>query len=68
MATLKKNGNKYLTFGSTDENKELLKKYIKLWDEIKYLIQTINAGKSGEYWKDFMKTKSNSDDDLPLNK
>ena len=44
-----KNGNKYLTFGSTDENKELLKKYIKLWDEIKYLIQTINAGKSGEY-------------------
>ena len=63
-----KNGNKYLTFASTDENKEVLKKYTKLWDEIKYLIKTIHAGKSGEYGKDFMKIKSNSDDDLPLNK
>ena len=28
------NGNKYLSFGSTNKNKEVLKKYIKLWDEI----------------------------------
>ena len=30
-----KNGNKYLNFGSTDKNKELLIKYTKLWDGIK---------------------------------
>ena len=39
-----------------------------LWDEIKYHIQTINAGKFGDYEKNYMKIKFNSDDDLPLNK
>ena len=34
-----KNGNKYLTFASTDKNKEVLKKYTELWDEIKNLIE-----------------------------
>ena len=62
------NGNKYLTFASTDKNKKVLEKYTKLWDEIKYHIQTINAGNSLEYDKDYMKIKFNSDDDLPLNK
>ena len=28
----------------------------------------MNNGKSGEYGKDYMKIKFNSDDDLPLNK
>ena len=37
------NGNKYLTFASTEKNKEVLEKYTKLWDEIKYHIQTINT-------------------------
>ena len=46
----------------------MLEKYTKLWDKIKYLIKTINRGKSGEYEKDFMKIKFSSDDDLPLNK
>ena len=32
----KNNGNKYLTFPSTDKNKKVLEKYEKLWDEIKY--------------------------------
>ena len=32
-------GNKYLVFASTDENKELLKKYIELWGGIKNLIK-----------------------------
>ena len=45
------NGNKYLTFASTDKNRKVLEKYTKLWDEIKYHIHTINAGKSGEYNK-----------------
>ena len=44
-----KNGNKYLTFASTDENKEVLKKYTEFWNEIKYLIKTVNGGKSGEH-------------------
>ena len=62
------NGNTYLTFASTDKTKKVLEKYTKLWDEIKYHIQTINADKSGEYDKDYMKIKFNSDDVLPLNK
>ena len=48
--------------------KKVLEKYTKLWDEIKYHIQIIGAGKSGEYDKDYTKIKFNSDDDLPLNK
>ena len=62
------NGTKYLTFASTDKNKKVLEKYTKLWDEIKYHIQTTNSGRSGEYKKDYMRIKFNSDDDLPLNK
>ena len=62
------NGNKYLTFASTDKNQKVVEKYTKLWDEIKYHIQTINADNSGEYEKDYMKIKLNSDDNLPLNK
>ena len=50
-------GNKYLTFASTDKNKKVFEKYTKLWDEIKYQIQTINAGKSGEYERDYTKIK-----------
>ena len=37
-------------------------------DEIEYHIQTINASKSGEYEKDYMRIKFNSDDNPPLNK
>ena len=29
------NGNKYLTFASTDKNKNVLEKYTQLWNEIK---------------------------------
>ena len=63
-----KNGNKYLTFASTDKKKEVLTKYTKLWNEIKYLIKTINGGEAGQYEEDFIKIKFNSDDNLPLNK
>ena len=61
------NGNKYLTLVSTDKNKEVLTKYTELWDGIKNSIEKIN-NKSGEYGKDFMKIKFNSDDSLPFNK
>ena len=61
------NRNKYLTFASTEKNKEALKKYRELWNGIKYLIEC-NFIKAGEYEKDFMKIKFNSDVNLPLNK
>ena len=64
----KNNGNKYLVFDSTDENKEVLKKYTELWNGIKNEIETINGGKKGEYGKDFMKIKLETDDNLSLNK
>ena len=66
--TEEKNENKYLVFDSTDENKELLKKYADFWDGIKNEIKTINGGKENDYGKDYKKIKFNSDDDLPLNK
>ena len=40
-----KHGSKYLVFDSTDENKEVLKKYTELWNGIKNEIETINGGK-----------------------
>ena len=46
----------------------MLKKYTELCDGIKNEIEIINGGKAGEYGKDFMKIKFDSDDDLPLNK
>ena len=57
-----------MPFALTDNNKEVLKKYIKLWDEVKYHIQAINDDEFGEYGKDHMKIKFYSDDNLPLNK
>ena len=51
-----KNGNKYLIFDdSVNKNKELLKKYPNIWDEIKNEIKTINGGKENDYGKDCMK-------------
>ena len=41
---------------------------VQSWNEIKHHIQTINACKSGEYDKDYMKIKFSSDGNLPLNK
>ena len=61
------NWNKYLTLVSTDKNREVLTKYTELWYRIKNSIEKMN-NKSGEYGKDFMKIKFNSDDSLPLNK
>ena len=59
--------NKYLIFDSTDENKELLKKYNDVWNGIKIKIEEISSGEC-DYEKDYMEIKSNSDDNLPLNK
>ena len=59
--------NKCLIFDSTDENKELLKKYNAAWNGIKNKIEVVSSGEC-DYEKDYMKIKFNSDDDLPLNK
>ena len=60
-----KGRDKYLAFGSTDENKALLKKYV--FNEIRDEITEVNSNKC-DYEQDYMKIKFNSDDDLPLNK
>ena len=62
-----KSVNKYLIFDSTDENKELLKKYNDVWNGIKNKIEEVSSGEC-DYEKDYMKIKFNSDDNLPLNK
>ena len=59
--------NKYLVFDSTDENKELIKKYNDVFNGIRNKIKKI-SGDECDYEKDYMKIKFNSDDDLPLNK
>ena len=63
----KRRGNKYLNIAFIDSNNEVLKKYTEVWSGIKDQIEKINNGKLEEYQKDYMKIKSNSDDNLPLN-
>ena len=45
-----------------------MKKYSEVWKGIKNQIVKINNGLGGEYDKDYMKIKFDSDDDLLLNK
>ena len=57
-----------MIFASTD-NKEVFKKYTKLWDEIKNQIETINGGEPIKHKKDVMKVGFESDDNyFPLGK
>ena len=63
-----KDGDKYLSIASTDRNSEVLKKYSEVWSGIKDCIAKTNGIDLGEYDKDFMKIKFNSDNDIPLNK
>ena len=59
--------NKYLVFDSTDENKELLKKYNDVFNGIRDKIKEVCSDEC-DYEKGYMKIKFNSDDNLPLNK
>ena len=63
-----KEGDKFSSIASTDRNSEGLKKYSEVWNGIKDSIEKINDDELGEYDKDCMKIKFNSDDDIPLNK
>ena len=51
------NGDKYLTFASTNKIKKVLKKYAELWVKIKNQIETVNGGKPIEFKKTFMKIR-----------
>ena len=63
-----KDGDKYLNIASRGRNNEVLKKYAEVWNGIKDCIEKINNSKPGEYDKSYMKFKSNSSDNIPLNK
>ena len=63
-----KEGNKYLNITLTDSNNDVLIKYAEVWSGIKDQIKKINSDSVGEYDKDYMKIKFDSDDNLPLNK
>ena len=56
-----------MVFDSTDEYKELIKKYNDVFNRIRDKIKEINS-EEHDYEKDYMKIKFNSDDDLSLNK
>ena len=62
------NGNKYLVFASTDENKEVLAKYTELWNGIKKLIKTTNGGEEGKYKKISWRSNSTQMIIMSLNK
>ena len=59
--------NKYLIFDAPDENKELLKRYNDVFNGIMDKVNEISNDEC-DYENDYMKTKFNSDDNLPLNK
>ena len=63
-----KEGNKYLNITLTNSNNDVLIKYAEVWSGIKDQIKKINNNSVGEYDKDYMKIKFDSDDNLPLNK
>ena len=61
------NENKYLSLFPTNDSKEKVNKYDKLWSKNRDLIRSINKT-SNDYDEKYMKIKFNSADELPLNK
>ena len=61
------NLNKSLTLVPTNENKEMIKKFEKLWSKIINLISSITKN-SDDHNDKFIKIKFNFDEELPLNK
>ena len=62
-----KNENKYLVLDDVDENKEVSKKYEKVWEGGKKETETINGAEKVEYRKGFKKNRFESNDDLQKN-
>ena len=63
-----KEGSKYLNISLKYNNNDVLIKYAEVWSGIKDQIKKINNGSVGEYAKDYLRIKIDSDDNLPLNK
>ena len=63
-----KEGSKYLNIPLKYNNNDVLIKYAEVWSGIKDQIKKINDGQIGEYGKDYMKIKFDSDDNITLNK
>ena len=61
------NGNRYLMQVPTNGSKEEIKKFEEIWIKIRNLIRSITEN-SHDYDKKCMKIKSDSDDELLLNK
>ena len=61
-----KNDNKYLNIADTARNNEILKNTIKCLMGLNIMSKINENG--GEYDKDYMKIKVNTDDDIILNK
>ena len=61
-------GSKYLNISLTYNNNDVLIKYAEISSGIKDQNKKINNGQIGEYSKDHMKIKFDSDDNLPLDK
>ena len=59
-------GNKYLILVSNDKNQKMHDKYIKVWEEIKNIIDKISGDKISDYDKDYGMIRFYSDNDLPL--
>ena len=59
---------KYLNISLTYNNNDVLIKYAEVWSGIKDQIKKISGGSVGEYGKDYMRIKFDSDDNIPLNK
>ena len=56
-----------MTLVSTNESKEIIKKYEELWSKIRDLIRSISKYLD-DYDEKYMKIVFDSDNDLPLNK
>ena len=61
------NRNKYLTLIPTNARKEKTKRYEELVSYIRDLIRLITKN-SDDYDEKYIKSKFNSDDELPINK
>ena len=60
------NGKKHFNIDNTYNNKKILKKYMLLWDDIKEIIRNKGGKPSGDFIKDNMSFKFNTDDYIPL--
>ena len=62
------NVKKYFNFDNTHNNKKILQKYMRLWDDIKDIIENKGGKPFSNFVKDNMTFKIDTDDDIPLNK